>query len=121
MRRRRSYQTELPAPVSFEPKTIFNIIEGCLTDEKFSALFVGALGCGVGYAELLFSSFPCFVFVLLFALLAVLDEDAVVAGAVLFPFFYFFGFLSQVFEGVTFYLHPESAIVAYKKSVSAPC
>jgi len=54
-------------------------------------------------------------------LLAVLDEDAVVAGAVLFPFFYFFGFLSQVFEGVTFYLHPESAIVTYKKSVSAPC
>ena len=85
-----------------------------------SLFFVGALDYWVGHAELLFSSFPCFVFVLLFALLAVVDEGAVVAGAVLFPFFYFFGFLSQVFEGVTFYLHPESAILAYKKSVSAP-
>ena len=75
----------------------------------------------MGHAELLFSSFPCVVFVLLFALLAVVDECAVAAGAILFPFFYFFGFLSHVFEGVTFYLHPESAILAYKKSVSAPC
>jgi hypothetical protein len=87
----------------------------------FSVFLLCALGYGVGYAELLFSSFPCVVFVLLFALLAVVDEGAVVAGAVLFPLFYFFGFLSQVFEGVTFYLHPESAVVAYKKSVFAPC
>jgi len=89
-------------------------------DEKKSIFLLG-LDYWVGYAELLFSSFPCFVFVLLFALFAVVAEGAVVAGAVLFPFFYFFGFLSQVFEGVTFYLHPESAIVAYKKSVFAPC
>ena len=86
-----------------------------------SLFFVGTLDYWAGHAELLFSSFPCVVFVLLFALLAVVDECAVAAGAILFPFFYFFGFLSKVFEGVTFYLHPESAILAYKKSVSVPC
>jgi len=85
-----------------------------------SLFFVGTLDYWAGHTELLFSSFPCVVFVLLFALLTVIDECAVMAGAVLFPFFYFFGFLSQVFKGVTFYLQPESAILAYKKSVSAP-
>jgi hypothetical protein len=84
------------------------------------SFLVWVLDYWVGHAELLFSSFPCVVFVLLFALLAVVDECAVAAGAVLFPLFYFFGFLSQVFEGVTFYLHPKSAVVAYKKSVFAP-
>jgi hypothetical protein len=48
----------------------------------------------VGHAELLFSSFPCVVFVLLFALFAVFSEGAVVAGALLFPFLGFFCFLS---------------------------
>ena len=56
----------------------------------------------------------------MFALLAVVDEGAVVAGAVLFPFFYFFGFLSHVFKGVSVYVHFESAVVAYEESVFAP-
>ena len=80
-----------------------------------------ALGRGARHAELLFSSFPGTVLVLLFALLAILDEGAVVAWAVLFPLFDFFGFLPHVFEGVTVYVNLESAIVTYKKSVFAPC
>ena len=80
----------------------------------------GILGSWFGHAELLFPSFPCFGFVLVFALLAVVSEGAVVAWAFLFPLFYFFGFFSHVFKGVAVHLRFESAMFAYKKSVVIP-
>ncbi len=122
MRRRRSYQTGLPALlVSFESGKIFNSIEWLARGrEKKVARFVWALHGYFWHTELLFSSLPCSVFVLLFAMFAVVDECAVAAWAVLFPFFYFFGFFSEVVEGVSVYVYPESAVVAYEEAVFAP-
>jgi len=88
--------------------------------EKKVARFVWALHGYFWHTELLFSSLPCSVFVLLFAMFAVVDECAVAAGAVLFPLFYFFGFFSEVAEGVSVYVYPESAVVAYEEAVFAP-
>jgi len=87
---------------------------------KKIAHFVWALNGYFWHAKLLFSSLPCSVFVLLFALFAVVDECAGAAGAVLFPFFYFFGLFSEVVEGVSIYVYSESAVVAYEEAVFAP-
>ena len=106
MRRRRSCQTELPALLSFESKTIFNSIERLPSQWKNFVLFVLALDFWFGHAELLFSSFPWAVFfVLLFALFALVCECAAVEGVVLFPLIDFFGFLSHLFKG-GLRLHP---------------
>jgi hypothetical protein len=122
MRRRHSYQTELPAPlVSFESRKVFNSIEwSARRREKKVARFVWALHSYFWHAELLFSSLPCSVFVLLFALFAVVDECTRVAWAVLLPFLYLFGFFSEVVEGVSVYVYSESAVVAYEEAVFAP-
>ncbi|MCJ7721526.1 hypothetical protein MUO98_03870 [Candidatus Bathyarchaeota archaeon] len=58
---------------------------------------------------------------MLFALFALVCECTAVAGAVLFPLFDFFGFLSYLFKGVSVYDHFESAVGAYEESVFVPC
>ena len=89
--------------LSFESKTIFNSIEWLPSRRKNFVLFVLALNWIWACRNA--------VFFLLFALFALVCECTAVPGAVLFPLFDFFGFLSFYSKGSPFTttLNPQLA------------